>query len=641
MRETRKTLCNRDCPDACGLSATVEDGRVVELRGDKEHPVTRGSLCYRTSQFLSTQYSPERLQGPLLRRGGELVPVEWDEALDFVAEHLVRIRAESGPKAIFHYRSGGSLGLLKTLCDLFFERFGPCTVKRGDICSGAGDAAQHLDFGVEDSHDLFDLYHARHIILWGKNAQVSSPHTFQVLLEARRRGARLVMVDPVHHRTGEACEKRWAIRPGGDFFLAMAVARVLFEQGWADPAWLARCDQVEGYRALVFSRPLEEWCARAELPVEAAADLARRLGTERPTAQLVGWGLGRRTGGATTIRALDALAAVSGNLGLRGGGVSYYFWRRRAFDTSFVDGKQAAPRTVCEISFGRDVMAAADPPIRAVWVTAGNPVTMLPDSRATEAALRSRELVVVVDSFLTDTARCATVVLPTTTLLEADDLVGSYGHHWVGAATPVVPPPAGVRSDLEIVQALAARVGLSEAVAGTARQWKERLSQRLAGHGVSLESLARQAVKSPFAQEVLFADGRVPTASGKVQLLTEAPPEEEPVSAAWPLKLMALSTQESQCSQWAHPSSALLEVTVHPDSAAGLADGAEALLSSALGSMRVRVRHDARQRRDVCLCPKGGHLALGRCANALVRPRLTDAGEGGALYEEPVRLTPA
>jgi hypothetical protein len=146
MSETRKTVCNRDCPDACGIVATVEKGRVTRLAGDPDHPVTRGFLCYRTSHFLATQYAPDRLTTPLVRDGDGFRPISWEDALDLAAERLTTIRRESGPAAIFHYRSGGSLGLLEHLTDYFFERFGPVIVKRGDICSGAGDAAQLADF---------------------------------------------------------------------------------------------------------------------------------------------------------------------------------------------------------------------------------------------------------------------------------------------------------------------------------------------------------------------------------------------------------------------------------------------------------------------------------------------------------------
>src|SRR3954452_10176584 len=249
--EIRRTVCNRDCPDTCAIVAHVEDGRVTRIGGDPSHPVTQGFLCWRTNNFLPLQYHPERLTTPLLR--GK--PVSWDEALDFAARELLRIRAESGPAAIFHYRSGGSLGAFKHLSDYFFSRFGPVTVKSGDICSGAGDAAQLLDFGEEDAHDLFDLLNSRNILLWGKNVVVSSPHTVPVLKESK---ARKVLIDPVWNKTANLCDAFVQPRPGGDFALAMAVARVLFERNQVDPAAASYCDHLDEFRALACSRA--DWC---------------------------------------------------------------------------------------------------------------------------------------------------------------------------------------------------------------------------------------------------------------------------------------------------------------------------------------------------------------------------------------------
>src|SRR5512143_4098490 len=163
-----KTTCNRDCPDACGIVATVADGRIVTIQGDPDHPVTRGFLCYRTSRFLERQYDPDRLTTPLVRSGGSLRPASWDVALDLIAERMLRIKTESGAAAILHYRSGGTLGLMKHLNDAFFQAVGPCSVKSGDICSGPGDDAQLTDFGEEDSNDLFDLLNAKTILIWGK-----------------------------------------------------------------------------------------------------------------------------------------------------------------------------------------------------------------------------------------------------------------------------------------------------------------------------------------------------------------------------------------------------------------------------------------------------------------------------------------
>lgn len=636
---TKKTLCNRDCPDACSIVATVEGGRVTRIAGDPDHPITQGFLCHRTSQFLSTQYSPARLTSPLLRKGGELEAVSWDEALDVAAERLLAIRAEHGPAAIFHYRSGGTLGLLGSLTDHFFELFGPVTTKRGDICSGAGDFAQVEDFGEEDSHDLFDLLHAKHILVWGKNVFTSSPHTIPVLKDAKARGAELVLIDPVHHKTASICDTHVQPRPGGDFALAMAVAQILFARGLVDPEAPSYCDHVDAFRAMAESKTVAAWCDEADVAVASAEDLARRLGAQGPAAILVGWGMGRRYNGASIVRALDALSALSGNLGVRGGGVSFYFKRRGAYDTSFLKGASAAPRTVCEPLFGPEVLAARDPEIKAIWVTAGNPVAMLPESQTVARAFETRDFTVVADSFLTDTARRATLVLPVPTLLEADDLLGAYGHHYLGVATPVVPPPPGVKSDLEIMQALAARVGLGDALAGSARDWKRRIAEpRLAPRGVTLEMLERGPVKNPLAKEILFADRRFATPSGKVNLIAAPPPPAPPHDAAFPLWWTSLSTERSQSSQWARPQEGPLVVTVHPEAANGVADGGLAKVTSAVGSLVVRIRHDPRQRRDVALAPKGGHFDAGRAANALLRARLTDFGEGAALYDERVRI---
>lgn len=642
MAELKKTLCNRDCPDTCGIVATIVQERVVKLAGDPDHPMTRGFLCYRTNQFLSRQYSPERLTAPLLRKRGELVAVTWDEALDFVAERLLRIKSELGPAAIFHYRSGGSLGLLKVLSDYFFELFGPVTIKRGDICSGAGEAAQEQDFGVSDSSDPAHLASARHIILWGKNVHTSSPHMIPIIKQAQSAGAEVVLLDPVAHAGVRLADHYHQVAPGGDLALAMATARALFERGGVEREAASRCDNLPAFRALAYSRSVDDWCREADLAPSVAYDLAERLGYDKPCAILVGWGMGRRTNGGAIVRALDALGALSGNLGLAGGGVSFYFQRRRAFDTSFVQGLARAPRSILEPRLGRELGELTDPPVRALWVTAGNPVAMLPDSETTARAIAGLELSVVVDSFLTDTARVANVVLPTTTLLEDDDVLGSYGHPFVGVSRPVVQHPPGVKSDLEIIQALAERVGLGRELAGSARDWKRRLvAPRLGPHGVDLERLEAGVIKNPLAPDVLFAGGRVATPSGRVNLMTSVPQPAVGADPEYPLSLLALSTPASQSAQWALAAPRSLEATVHPDAARGLPDGAECRLESRRFGIAVRLKHDARQRRDVVIVPKGGHRHLGACANSLVESRVTDLGEGGALYEELVRLVPS
>lgn len=634
----KSTACNRDCPDACGIVATIQDGRVVRLQGDPNHPVTQGFLCHRTSRFLDRQYDPARLTTPLIRRGTDFRPASWDEALELIASTMLRIRDQSGPAAILHYRCGGAMGLIKHLTDYFFERFGPVTIKSGDICSGAGDAAQLADFGELDSHDLFDLLNSKTIVIWGKNLYVSSVHLLPIIREAKKTGTKLILVDPVRHKTAELCDHYIQPRPGGDAALALGVCRWLFQNGKTDPDAPRFCDHFAAFESLALSRTLDAWAELADVPTSQLESLAQCY-ADGPSAILVGWGMQRRTYGSTAIRVLDAVAAISGNLGIPGGGVSFYFKRRGAFDLSFIQGESVAPRTIPEPLLGPGILEASDPPIRMAWITAANPVAMLPESHTVAHALRSRELTVVVDSFLTDTARCAHIVLPTTTMLEDDDLVGAYGHHWLAEVRPVIPPPPGVMTDYQISQALAERVGLAADFSDDVETWKRRLLAKVADRGASLDALRKGAVRNPLAKPILFSDRRFSTPTGRVNLIHQIDPRPARPSADRPLFLMAFSTEKAQASQWPQktqqgPATAV----VHPDAAPGFNDGDTVIIESEIAQLTVKLRFDPTQRRDVMLMEKGGWLSAGRCANALVKAQLTDAGGCAVYYDTPVRI---
>ena len=514
------------------------------------------------------------------------------------------------------------------------------TIKSGDICSGAGDAAQHADFGEEDSHDFFDLLHSRTIVLWGKNPYVSNVHLLPVLREAKSRGARVVQIDPVRHRGADLADLYLQPRPGGDIAVALGVIRVLFERDKTDPQAADYCDHVDELRDTAYARSIEDWAALADLQPAQIERLAE-IYAEGPSSILVGWGMQRRSNGSATVRALDALGAVSGNLGVPGGGVSFCFKRRGAFDLSFSRGLDIAPRAIPEPLLGPGILEADAPPIRMAWITNSNPVAMLPESRTVARALRTRELTVVVDAFLTDTAREAHLVLPTTTMLEDEDLVGAFGHHYIGNVQPVVRPLSGVKTDYEILQELARRVGLEREFSGSVVDWKRRFLAGVADRGASLEQLQRGAVRNPLAPKVLFADRKFPTPSGKVNLIHRIDPEPSRPTAERPLLLMALATERSQASQWpARKQEGIATATVHPSAANGFQPGDRALLESELDSIEVRLEFDETQRADVALMEKGGWLNRGRCANTLVRAKTTDHGGGAAYYDTPVRLVP-
>ena len=635
---TVQTACNRDCPDACEIIATLTNGRITRLRGSSRHPITQGFLCHRTSRFLDRQYSPERLNKPLWRHRNDFRPISWNEALDRIAERMLRIREESGPAALMHYRCGGSMGIMKHVTDWFFHRFGPVTVKSGDICSGAGEYAQTTDFGKCDSNDFFDLRNSRTIVLWGKNVFVSSVHLIPLLREAKQAGCRLILIDPVRHQTAQICTQYLQPRAGTDAAIACGMARWIIDHGKLAANVADFCDHWVEYQELVHSKTVEEWARMADLAPDELTQLAKAY-AEGPSAIIVGWGLQRRRFGATSVRAIDALGAVSGNMGISGGGVSYYFQRRGAFDFSFATNTKAPPRQIPEPLLGRGLINANDPPIRMVWITAANPVAMLPESSLVDKALRTRELTVVVDSFLTDTARAADVVLPTTTFLEESDLLGAYGHHWLADMQPVTKPPTGVLSDYEITQQLAQRLGLGTEFSDSVEIWKERLLQRVAAHGVSTETLKQAATRNPLSANVIFAGNKFATPSGKANLISKLPAG---IFDAPPtLRLAAFSTNAAQCSQWqSHEQQGPATATVHPQVVPGANSGDLAEISSAVGVLTVILNLDETQRPDVVLMDKGGWHHKARSANALVPAETTDHGECAVYYDTPIIIRP-
>ncbi|MEZ6125207.1 MAG: molybdopterin-dependent oxidoreductase [Planctomycetaceae bacterium] len=632
----RKTACPRDCPDACGLLVTLENDHVTRIQGDPAHPVTRGFICERTSRFVERQTSKHRLTTPLYRRhqSAELEPISWQAALDIAAERLTACRAESGGESIFQYRCGGSLGIVKHVGDYFFHRFGPVTTRHGDICSGAGEAAQVMDFGECNCNDFFDIRHSRTVFLWGKNVFASSIHLIPELKNARKNGATIVLIDPVHHRTASIADLTVQPRPGTDAAIALGICRWLIDHRQIDETAGKYCDHLPEFLRMVTGRTVSEWAQLADIPLGQFEMIAAAY-AGGPTCSLIGWGLQRRRFGATTVRTIDALAAVSGNIGRPGGGASFYYVRRGAFDFSSLPTESSA-RTIAEPLLGEELQKASDPPIRMAWVWGANPVAMLPDSATVAEAFRTREFTVVVDPFLTDTARCANLVLPTTTFLEEDDL-RLIRPSLCCEVSPVTTPPAGVLSDYEIFREIAKRTGMADEFDVDVSVWKERLLKRLTDHGISRSQIRDGYVRNPFTPEVLFADRQFPTQSGRINLIHELP------EAMWAvtedLRLTAVSTAESQASQW-EPESQVgpVEVVIHPSVSGGHADGSVITVRSHRSSLKARLKFDPNQRADVMLMKKGGWHFAGRSANSLIFGELTDAGDCAVYYDTPVTI---
>ena len=635
----KKTACPRDCPDACGLIATIDSGKVVRLQGDPDHPVTQGFICHRTSQYPKLINSDRRLKQPLYRanKDDEFQPIDWPTALDLVADHMLKFRTESSAASILNYRCGGSMGMLTMVTDFFFERFGPVTTKSGDVCSGAGEAAQEIDFGLCDSNDFFDAQNSKTIFIWGKNLFAASIHLIPQIKKAKANGTKIVVIDPVHNRTASLADVYVQPKPGSDYAIALGICRWLFENNHSDSNAATYCDNFDEFKQVVFSLSLEQWAALAELSIETLCSLAEDF-ANGPTCSMIGWGMQRRKFGAASVRCIDALATVSGNVGIAGGGAGFYCARRSAYDDTFT-GRIDPARTIPEPLLGQGILDACDPPIRMAYIWAANPVPMLPDSETVAKALRQTEFTVVVDPLMTDTGSCANLVLPTTSFLEEEDFIGAYGHHYLAKLKPVVDAPDGILTDYEITRELSKRVGLGEEFDLSLQVWKDRMLTKLNSAGITEDDFEGGYPRNPFTPEIMFQDRKFPTASGRVNLICSLDAKLLTTDHDRRPKVTAVSTMKCQGSQWqAEEQVGPATVTTHPDTFPNQSDGDIVWLSTECGKLQVKLKFDNQQRTDILLMDKGGWHNSGRSANSLIKAELTDDGECAVYYDTPAEL---
>ncbi len=646
-----RTTCTLDCPDTCSIIAEVEDGRPVRLTGDPDHPITAGFLCGNVGNGYLDRYDhPDRLLHPLLRvgprGGGRWEGIGWDEALDLVAAQIRRTCDQYGSLAILDYHRAGSHSLLKLLDGRFFNLLGGATTTCGSLCIGAIQAAQTSDFGARQPHDWRDLEHSQAVLVWGRDPAKSHIHLLPFLRRARAQGAPLVLIEPFVTQTATYVDVHVRPRPGGDGYLAIGIAKVLFERGWVDQEYLrAHVANPEAYRALVDSYTMDQASRLSGVPAGEIERVAEIYGTRRPAAILVGYGVNNYRRGVQAYRLIDALAAVTGNVGRPGGGVSHGrgLYDAKHFLASDIDGpsRARASRALPQPTIGQAILEAKEPPIKLIVVTGSNPVAQSPNAPKVMQAFTSAEFLVVVEQFMTDTAKLADVVLPTTTFLEEEDMIGSGGHMFLGIVQPVAPRRGEARTDLEIFQGLADRLGFGAEMAGSAGEWLDRLLAPLGARGITRETLRAGAKDLPFTA-VPFADGRFATASGRIELLAEFPPEEAVEGDG--LRLLTTHTKRWLNSQaMPEDQAGTPHVAVHPEDLAahGLAAGADVMMRSRVGALRARATADPRVPRGCAVIPQGGWIARGHGVNLLTEDIMTEGAIMAAYYETRVRLEPA
>jgi anaerobic selenocysteine-containing dehydrogenase len=536
MNEVKRSVCPHDCPDTCGLLVEVSNGRIIRILGDPEHPFTRGFVCHKVRHYADRVYSPLRVKGPLKRTGpkgeGKFKPIRWEEALGEIGDRFKQIGREFGPEAILPYSFGGTMGVVhrNTVGHRFFHRRGASLLER-TICTSTGQRGITYTNGTPLGMDPEDFALSNMIILWGVNALSTNLHLMSFVRDARRRGAKLVVIDPYLNRTAKLADWYIPIRPGTDAALAMAMMQVIIEENLYDEDYVR--ERTVGFDELGKEAnrfPPERVSAITGIPEGDIRRLAREYATTKPSSIRMGSGVQRQSNGGMTFRTLSCLPALIGGWSLPGGGAfgsctpAFRLNWERLFREDLIRG---APRSINMIRLGEALRHANDPPIRALFVYHCNPAAVAPHQAKVLEGLRRENLFTIVhEQVLTDTTDYADIVLPATTFLEHTDLYISYGHFYIQMASSVIEPIGEAKSNLQVFSLLAEEMGFqepcfSDSEEGIIRQALEVEHPFL--KGVTLEKLApgkplRLNLPKPFLP---FESG-FPTPSGKVEFYSEA-----------------------------------------------------------------------------------------------------------------------
>src|SRR3984957_4619773 len=593
MKKVVHAACPHDCPDACGVLITVQDGRATKIQGDPAHPVTRGFLCAKVAKYLDRVYSPDRVLYPMRRIAamgmttaegslaphgqpgacpelveGAVVPTQawqritWDEALDEIAQRLRRIIAEFGSEAILPYSYGGTLGALNgaSMDRRFFTRLGASELER-TICSSAGEAGLESVMGVKLGTEPEQFVNSRYIIAWASNIHGNNVHLWPFIAEARRQGAKLVVIDPYRTRTAECADWYLPINPGTDAALALAMMHVIIGEGLHDADYVAKYTLgFDELREKVKAYPPERAAQWTGIAAEDICKLAREYAMIRPAVIRVNYGVQRSEGGGMAPRAISMLPCITGSLKEAGGGI--HLSTSGAFDLNKHSLRRPdlrpqgakTPRVVNMVELGKALNRLSDPPLKALLVYSSNPAAVCPNHNDVIRGLRRPDLFTVVhEQFFTDTTDYADIVLPATTFFEHKELQTAYGHYYLQVSDQAMDPVGECRSNVELFRALAERMGFEdecfrETVDSMIDRALESPNPRLRGitrgrlereHFIRLNfegnedyrraalggtdegvrpHLVRDASTDPFLP---FAEGNFPTPSGKAEFYSE------------------------------------------------------------------------------------------------------------------------
>jgi anaerobic selenocysteine-containing dehydrogenase len=670
--QVRHSVCALDCPDTCSLLVNVEEGTASKLRGNPDHPVTKGFLCGKVAKYLDREYSPQRLLYPQKRVGkkgeGRFARIEWDEALETIAGRLAETAHRFGPESILPYSYAGTMGLLNGngMDRRFFHRLGASRLDR-TICSAAGGAGLMATLGNRYGTEPEQFAHAKLIIAWGANIHGTNVHLWPFVVEARRQGAKLIVIDPVRTRTAALADRHLRINPGSDMALALGLMHVIIGEKLHDADYVAKF--TNGFDALAERARAfdpERVAALTGIAREDIIQLARDYATIRPSAIRANYGIQRSERGGNAVRAIAALPALTGSWKDLGGGLQLSVSQAFQFNRPALEmpelqlrsklGREA--RIVNMSELGSALTTLNDPPVKATVVYNSNPAAIAPDqNRVLKGFQREDLFTVVLEQFQTDTADYADILLPSTTFLEHTDLYLAYGHYHLQLARPAVPAPGETRSNVTVFRELAQRIGFTDACFQDSEDDMIR-ALLSSGHpfleGITLERLDREHsvrlnVSSEGTPYLPFAEGKFGTASGKCEFGAESLDYQPPVESRfgdatlqkkYPLEFVSSKNDDSMNSTFGNRDSvdkqtSVLHIASFDAEHRGIRTGDLVRAFNDRGSLLLTAEVDGVVGPGVVRAPSvrwAKRSPDGRSANALTSERLTDIGGGPSFY---------
>jgi len=667
--------CHHDCPDSCGWTVTVDGGVAVKMRGNPDHPYSKGELCPKVNRFLDRVYSPDRVLHPLRRVGpkgsGEFVRITWNDALAEIGTRLNQIIAEHGAEAIMPFSDAGNQSLLATrgISSRFFHHIGATRLLR-NICGVTVGSGTAMTNGTALGGDALDLEHSKLILLWATNTKLTNRHLWPTIEQARERGANVVVIDPIRTVTADAAGEFVQPLPGTDIALMLAMMHVIIRDDLVDRGWVDA--HTFGFDEL--TEQVSSWTPeRAATECGVAADtierLAREYATTRPAAIRTLVGAEHHENGAMFFRTMACLPALTGAWRDRGGGYfrSVGTWQDEIVDTASLDRPDLlGGRSVRTFNMSRlgGILLDEEPPVRAMIVWNSNPLVIVPNAeRAREGMARDDLFTVVHEQFLTDSAKYADIVLPATTHIEAVDVVPAWGHLWMGWNEPAIEPLGEAVSNTELFRRIAAAMGLDEP-----SLFDDDITiVRDILPTVDLDELRTDGwVRVPFPEHgTPWAEGGFPTESGRVEFASDrlesmgqprlpsfVPPSEGPRGVSvdrYPLQLMTpkqhqrfLNSGYSHLPKHGPPEGApFVELDAGDAAARGLGDGDNARVFNDRASLELPVKITDRLRPGLASIPWGwwrDHHPDGKVANSLTNDTLTEWGGGVAFSDTLVQV---